>query len=162
MTVHRLTSFAAGACLAAFALAGCTGSRGPRMDEVPADSGTKQAAAIADAQAVARQAAIDDLYEQWRYDYVLYRKAVEDALARGKAAEAPDGEPVRSLDEILREAAPEQHDPEVKQLFDAWLRESQRYDSRLRQLANDPDSDPRSPLKPEVREALVPAPAAPK
>ncbi len=143
------------------ALVACGSSRGPKVEPPPPGSGDKQAAAVADAQAAARQGVVDDLYEQWRYDYVLYRKAVEDALAREAAAKQPEAaDPVRSLDEILRESDPEAHNPDVKRLFDQWLAQSQKYDSRLRQLANDPDADPRSPLRPEVREALVP-PKAP-
>lgn len=143
------------------AVAACGGPGGPKVESPPPGSGEQQAAAVADAQAAARQGVVDDLYEQWRYDYVMYRKAVEDTLARDAAArEAEAADPVRSLDEILKESDPELHHPDVKRLFDQWLAQSQKYDTRLRQLANDPDADPRSPLRPEVREALVPPKAA--
>ena len=59
----------------------------------------------------------------------------------------------------LRESDPEQFDPAVQELRAQWLAASELYDLRLRQLENDPELDPRSPLKPEVREALAQPPA---
>ncbi len=126
-----------------------------RAPAAPPMTEAEQARAIADAKAKARDAAIADLYEQWRYQYVLYRKAVE-TQREAQAAAPPPADNVRSLDELLRDQDPESNDPALKSLRDRWLTESQSFDRRLRELQNDPESDPRSPLREEVREALAP------
>lgn len=109
------------------------------------------------AQDKAREAMIEDIYEDWRFDYVTYRRAVADAAALERVPDAGSG-PVRSIDELLREGDPAYFNPTIKALRDQWVTTSQDYNMRLRKLGNDPERDPRSPLRPEVREALVSAP----
>ncbi|MEZ6015528.1 MAG: hypothetical protein R3F49_10465 [Planctomycetota bacterium] len=140
----------------------CTSPNGPPRDAKSQPDTATQAEAIQAAKDTARQAMVADLYERWRYEYVLYRKAVSDAVARSSAppagtGEAPGSAPVRSLDELLRASAPEEHNPEALRLNQAWIETSRVYDARLRELASDPDEDPRSPLRPDVREALAPS-----
>ena len=60
---------------------------------------------MAAAKEAAREAAIEDLYAQWRYEYLAYLEGV-DAARTADETEDPLG-PVRSLDELLREADPE-------------------------------------------------------
>jgi len=136
----------------------CTNTESGRDTNNAQSSGEAQAERVRLAQEQARLDAIDDLYEQWRYDYVTYRKAVADALAVEPTPSAP-AESVRSIDELLRESDPEGNDPAAQALRAQWLAASERYDLRLRQLSNDPTLDPRSPLKPEVRETLAPPPS---
>lgn len=143
--------------LASLSLA-CSSTKSEPVPPSPQSSGEAQAERVRQAQDQARQKAIDDLYEQWRYEYVVYRKAVDDTLVAQRAPDAPVN-PVRSVEELLRERDPEGNDPAVVELHALWLESSQKYDLRLRQLANDPEHDPRSPLKPEVREALVTPPS---
>jgi len=126
-----------------------------RAAAAPPMTEAEQARAITEAKAKARDAAIADLYEQWRYQYVQYRKAVETRRAASAAAPAP-ADSVRSLDELLRDQDPESYDPALKALRDRWLTESQQFDRRLRELQNDPETDLRSPLRADVREALAP------
>lgn len=153
MQPSRLLPFA---LLAGLSLA-CSNTKSDQDAHAGQSSGEAQAERVRQAKEQARQDAIDDLYEQWRYEYVLYRTAVAEALA---AEPAPDAaKPVRSVEELLRESDPEAHDPAAQALRAQWLDASQRYDLRLRQLENDPELDPRSPFKPEVREALVPTPS---
>jgi hypothetical protein len=121
-------------------------------------TGEEQALRVRQAQVAAREAAVADLYEQWRYEYVTYRKAVDEALAAAQPSE-PVADPVRSVEELLRESDPEANDPALQDLRAEWLAASEKYDLRLRQLANDPELDPRSPLHPEVRAALEPQPS---
>jgi len=143
------------ALLAGLSLA-CTNTE--RQDPHGSQSdGEAQAERVRQAQEQSRQDAIEDLYEQWRYEYVLYRTAVSEALAAERAPSEP-AQPVRSVEELLRESDPEGHDPAAQALRAQWLESSQNYDLRLRRLENDPERDPRSPLKPEVREVLVPPP----
>jgi hypothetical protein len=130
-----------GLCLAS----GCKG-----RDLTP---GEAQAKRVDEAQEKARLDAIDDIYEDWRYDYVTYRTALTNALAV-KPVPRGENQPVRSVEELLRESQPET-DPTVQALNADWLATSEKYNLRLRQLQNDPQRDPRSPLLPEVREELM-------
>jgi hypothetical protein len=145
------------ALLAGLSLA-CTNTESGKDPDSTQSSGEAQAERVRKAQEQARQDAIDDLYEQWRYEYVLYRTAVAQALAAEPTPSAP-GEPIRSVEELLRVSDPEGHDPAAQALRAQWLEASQDYDLRLRQLENDPERDPRSPLRPEVRASLVPPPS---
>lgn len=145
------------AAVAAFAF-GCRGPGDPRggsaEERAPsaASSYEAQARAIEESKERARQGAIEALYAEWRQEYRAFRAASNAAISA--AAAQPEAGPVRSVDEILREADPTAHDPEVQRQFEAWLAKSRRYDARLRELASDPETDPRSPLRADVREAL--------
>lgn len=121
------------------------------------DSAEGRAEGLRVAQEKAREEMIEDIYEQWRFDYVTYRRAVADAMAVERVPDSSSG-PVRSIDELLREGDPAYFNPQVKALRDEWVTTSQDYNMRLRKLGNDPERDPRSPLRPEVRETLVSPP----
>jgi hypothetical protein len=111
---------------------------------------------LEEAKQAARDAAVAQLYEEWRRSYAQYRASVAQVLD----AEGPGnstGGPVRPLEELLREADPETHDPRLAELRRHWLERSEEFDRQLRALQSDPRTDPRSPLLPEVREALEPA-----
>lgn len=141
----------------------CTSANTPGGGTKTQPDGKAQADAIADARTAAREGVVADLYEQWRYDFVMYRKALADTLARSAEPAEPTS-PVRSLEDLLRASDPELRDPEARKLHEQWVAKSHNYDARLRQLASDPEADPRSPLREEVRSELDPTKpqAAPK
>jgi hypothetical protein len=127
-------------------------------EKLDPNSAEGREAGLRAAQDKAREEMIADIYEQWRFDYVTYRRAVADAMALERVSDTGSG-PVRSIDELLREGDPAYFNPTVKSLRDQWVATSQDYNMRLRKLGNDPERDPRSPLRPEVREALVSPPS---
>jgi len=142
----RSTSLAVGLPVLLIAAA-CTSNNTVRSGGGRKVSGAEQAEAVRNAQENARQAAVENLYAEWRLAQTNYQSGLQTLEAQAAAQRAQDNSgPVRSLEELLRETAPELHDPAARELHQRWLEESTKFDSRLRQLNSDPDQDPRSPL----------------
>lgn len=147
--------------VASFALLGlfvaCWGPRGPEKyadDRVP--SGEQQAADVADAKETARVGVIDETYEKWNRAHLMFRGEVEAAgsdpdrvegrtKGRGPGWSATD--PVRSLDELLAVLEPAKEDPLLVGPIDRWRAACREFDETLRELGNDPTTDPRNPLR---------------
>lgn len=141
------------AALLPFFLAATLACRGPRT-EAPPPADEHPAVALERAKAEARAGAIAETYAEWHAEYRRYAAEIERIEAEREKA-APDDDPVRSVEELLRDGDPETWDPEVSEHRRAWVELSQKYAARLTELRNDPRTDPRSPLLPEVRDALL-------
>lgn len=131
--------------VAALACQGAKEDASPPADDHPA-------VAFERAKAEAREGAIAETYAEWRAAYLRYAQEAERAAAQ--RADAASASPVRSVEELLRDGHPEADDPELGPSNEAWIRLSEEYAARLAELRNDPRTDPRSPLLPEVRKAL--------
>lgn len=135
-------------------LGACSAPEGPpkRTAPPPLEEEARQAQALEAAKKNAREAAVEDLYRQWRGEYLAFAQKVE-AVRAARREEEP-ASPVRSLDELLRETDPQFEEPAAREAYRSWLSASETFRDRLRTMQNDPEADPRSPLLPEVREAL--------
>lgn len=141
--------------LLALSFLACTSSQGP-PERAPVDvraEEARQAEALAQAKAQAREQAVHDVYTRWQEKFVRYSRQVSDAARQ--AATAEPASPVRSVDELLAGTDPMAADPALRSAYAQWLADSRRFTDELRALGNDPETDVRSPLLPELREALL-------
>lgn len=137
-----------GAAALAMGLVACGGSEDPRNYTEPvANTGAQEAEAVRNAKEAARIGVIDDLYRQWQGDHLVFVGELEAAGANPAAIERPrDGDPVRSIDDLMERLDPQAYDPAIRTPIETWRDKCREYDRRLRELGNDPSKDPRTPL----------------